>query len=447
MSSTARPDPKPPRSLRPRRTLATRLARRDEPWFVTPEAARNTPLMRLLAMALLPDEERALAGVERAEAALQSWRAEHGDRALDDGELRDLLQQCVADALAPVAGTPLTSGISSGFDSRPLIQTMWDLGHEPTLYCCGQPGNIDWDVVQWLRERMGLDVHMLDTTTMPFSIEEYELKRATSLDLPLGAVGLANDLIDELVPRRINVHGFLNDTLTGDNREKAKSAVGDDRAAFIGRNDQFLLQQLMEPSFIDRLAPSAAVSPDRELDLYRQFDIAYRQYSRIRPFDNEHQTHVFPFEDERWMGYWLGRPLEERAAQTRWMAFVRGMGSELLADLDGIEEEGKRLRWARKWRFYGHKDTPGLIDLDALDVTPQHEPAFPFDPYACARNNPTFRAVLETSLARVRGRRVFRESFLSAVETRFWAGDVTASKMLNGVVTADIALASGRIDE
>ena len=55
--------------------------------------------------------------------------------------------------------------------------------------------------------------------------------------------------------------------------------------------------------------------------------------------------------------------------------------------------------------------------------------------------------MVETSLARVRGRRVFRESFLDTVETRFWAGDVTASKMLNGVVTADIALASGRIDE
>ncbi|MER3388751.1 MAG: hypothetical protein RJQ01_01840 [Microcella sp.] len=143
MSTTARPDPKPPRSLRPRRTLATRLALRDEPWFVTPGAARNAPLMRLLAVALLPDEERALAGVERAERALQTWRAEHGDRRLDDAELRELLRQCVADALAPVAATPLTSGISSGFDSRPLIQTMWDLGHEPTLYCCGQPGNID----------------------------------------------------------------------------------------------------------------------------------------------------------------------------------------------------------------------------------------------------------------------------------------------------------------
>ncbi len=437
---------KPPRVLRRRRTLSAVLSRRDEPWFVMPKAAGNLTLMRLLATAQLPDETVARAGVERSERALQSWRAAHGTRRLDDDELLELLRQCVADALAPVAQLPLTSGISSGFDSRPLVQTMWDLGHQPTLYCCAQPGNIDWDVVQWLREQSPFDVQMLDTTTMTFTLEHFERRRATSLDLPIGAVGIANDLIDELIPGRINVHGFLNDALTGDNREKAKGAVGDDRAAFLGRNDQFQLQQLMEPRFVDRIAPGDAVSADHELDLYRQYDIAYRQYSRIRPMDNEHQTHVFPFEDERWVGYWLGRPLAERAGQTRWLSFVRSMKSTLFADLEGLEQEGKKLRWARKWRFYGHKGTPGIVDVNALGITPQHEPAFPFDPYACAMNNPSFRSVLDTSLARVRGRGVFRDSFVSTVESRFWAGDVTASKMINGIVTTDIAIENGRID-
>ena len=436
----------PPRALTRRRTFATRLALRDEPWFVTPRAARNTPLMRLLAVALIPDEHEALAGVERAERALRTWKAEHGDRRLDDAELLALMRQCVSDAIAPVAHGALTSGLTSGFDSRPLVQTLWDLGHEPTLYCCGQPGNIDWDVVQWLRERAPFDVRMIDTTTIDFSLEQYERRRATSNDLPLDAVGMANALMDKLIPRRINVHGFLNDVLTGDNREKMAGLAGDDRITFIARNDHFHLQQLMEPSFVDRIAPVDAVSPDRELDLYRQYDLAYRQYGRIRPLDDEHQTHVFPFEDERWMGYWLGRPLAERAGQTRWLSFVRTMTSTLFADLEGLEEEGKKLRWARKWRFYGHKDTPGIVDVTALGITPQHEPAFPFDPYACAMNNPSFRAVLDTSLARVRGRGVFRDSFIAAVETRFWAGDVTASKMINGIVTADIAIESGRID-
>lgn len=403
-------------------------------------------LMRLLAVAMLPDEAVARAGVERAERALQNWRSEHGDRQLDDHELLDLLRQCVRDAIAPVSASPLSSGISAGFDSRPLVQTMWDLGFEPALYCCGQPGNIDWDVVQWLRQRTPLDVHMLDSTTLSFTLEQLQRKRSTSGDLPIDAVGLANDLMDERLPGRINVHGFVNDALTGDNREKAKSARGDDRSAFLGRNDQFQLQQLMSRRFVDRIAPRAAVSADRELDLYRQYDLAYRQYGRIRPLDNEHQTHVFPFEDERWMGYWLGRPLAERAGQKRWLSFITALNSPLLADLAGIDEQGKRLRWARKWRFYGHKGEPGIVDTSALGITRQHEPAFPFDPYACAMNNPSFRSVIETSLARVRGRRVFRDSFVDTVEARFWAGDVTASKMINGIISADVAIEAGRVD-
>jgi hypothetical protein len=203
----------------------------------------------------------------------------------------------------------------------------------------------------------------------------------------------------------------------------------------------------MEPSYVDRLAPTAAVSTERELDMYRQYDFAYRQYSRIRPLDNDSPTRIFPFEDERWMGYWLGRPAEERAGQTRWYSFVRTMKSHLFADLDGLEGEGKRLRLERKWRFYGHRGAAGLVDINSLGVTPQHEPAFPFDTDACAKNNISFRTVLKSSLQRVRQRGVFRRSFLDTVEARFWSGDVAASKMINGVVTADIGIESGRLRE
>jgi hypothetical protein len=83
---------------------------------------------------------------------------------------------------------------------------------------------------------------MFDTTQLHFTLEHFDRRAVTSRDLPLSAVGLTNDLVDRMVPRRINVHGFLNDVLTGDNREKATSAVGDDRAAFIKRNDLFQLQ-------------------------------------------------------------------------------------------------------------------------------------------------------------------------------------------------------------
>jgi hypothetical protein len=40
----------------------------------------------------------------------------------------------------------------------------------------------------------------------------------------------------------------------------------------------------------------------------------------------------------------------------------------------------------------------------------------------------------------------FARAFGDAVESRFWAGDVTASKLINGFVTADIAIETRRID-
>ena len=403
--------------------------------------------MRLLSLGMVPDEEIARAGVDRAEQALRSWREAHGTEALDDQQLRDLLTECVSDALERCAGKPLTSGLSAGLDSRPLIQTMWDLGYQPQLYCCGQPGNIDWDVVSWLRDTTGVRVTMIDSTELRFSLAEYEHKRATIHNYPLDAVGQANDLMSARFPGRVNVHGFLNDVLTGDNRDKARAGHSDARASFLAVNDEFRLQQLMDRDFVEQIMPSAAVSSERELDIYRQYDIAYRQYSRIRPLDTEQQFHVFPYEDSRWMGYWLGRPISERAGQTRWYSFVRAMESSLFADLEGLDETGRQLRWARKRRFYGHKGTPGIVDRSSFSVVAPAEPGSPFDVHACARNNRHFRKALQTSLARVRGRRVFRASFLDAVESRFWAGDVTASKMINGVVTADIALETGRVAE
>ena len=446
MSNVEAQDTRRGLALAPRRTLFARIARRDEPSFVTARAARNLPLMRLLAIAMVPDDDLARAGVERAERSLRSWRETHGDLALDDQQLRDLLARCVADALDRAPTTALTSGLSAGLDSRPLVQTLWDLGYEPELYCCGQPGNIDWDVVSWLRDKTQFRVTMINSTEIEFSLDEYEHKRRTIHNYPLDAIGRANDVMSAQFPGRINVHGFLNDVLTGDNREKAGAVENDARVSFAALNDEFRLQQLMEPTFVDRILPSAAVSTERSLDLYRQYDIGYRQYSRIRPLDTDEQVHIFPFEDSRWVGYWLSRPRSERAGQSRWYSFVQSLNSALFADLDGLTETGRKLRWARKRRFYGHNGKPGIVDRSAFTVVAPREPGSPFDLYACALNNQSFRTVIETSLARVRGRRVFRESFLDTVETRFWAGDVTASKMLNGVVTADIALESGRFD-
>lgn len=90
------------RALQRRRSFATRLARRDEPWFVGARSARSNSLMRLLAMAMVPDEKVAVKGIERAERSLHTWRAVHGESRLDDSDLLALLHECVADAIIAV---------------------------------------------------------------------------------------------------------------------------------------------------------------------------------------------------------------------------------------------------------------------------------------------------------------------------------------------------------
>lgn len=430
----------------PTRSWIARVSRRDDPWFITARAARNRPLVQLLALAMIPNEESASYGVEKAERARAAWLDEHGDDDLDNEGMLELLTEVVRAAMTDVDTAPLTMGITAGFDSRPLLYVLRQLGYEPDLHTYGQPGNIDWDVVTWLGDRLGAPVTMIDTTSLTFSLETYEKLASKGNASQIGAGGHASRFMDTVHPVRVNVHGFLNDVLTGDNREKAAEATGDDRSAFIGRNNQFAFQQFMEPSLIDRLVPTAGIDESRELDVYRQYDLAYRQYSRIKPgWATDPRRLVYPFEDERWMGYWLSRPLEQRTGQNRWFRFIQSLDSPIFADLDGLEGEGKRLRINRKWRFYGHKGTPGIVDVSALGITPQHEPAFPFCTFALAHNNPSFRTVLDESLRRVRGRHIFRPSFLDTVERKFWDGDVSASKMINGIITTDIQSEVGRI--
>ena len=327
--------------LRHRRTLATGLARRDEPSFVTREPPATLPLMRLLAVALLPDDDLALAGVERAERSLRSWRAEHGDRALDDGELRELLlavrrrrsRSCSpahgADLrTSPPASTPARSSRRCGISAR------------TQLYCCGQPGNIDWDVVRGCASAGPRRAHAHTRPRCRFSLEQYEHKRATSLDLPLDAIGLANDLIDRSCPAAstCTASSTTPSRATTGRRRRARSVMTGPRSS--GATTSFAAAahgtELRRPARAERRRlprPRARPLPPVR---HRLPAVLAHPALRQRAPDPR-----LPVRGRAVDGLLAGSPPQERAAQTRWMAFVRGMGSELLADLEGIEEEGK----------------------------------------------------------------------------------------------------------
>jgi hypothetical protein len=414
--------------------------------WVTSKAQRNEKLMRFLALGIVVDEELALEGVERAEQARLSWRAEHGPVSLCDSEIKELLNTCVKDSISPYRDRALTAGVSAGFDSRALVNGMWELGTKPILFCYGQPGNIDFDVVSWLRGHISEGVFMINTDSLNFEIDKFGFLKKDSRNFTLGGGPLAKHIIDEMFPGRAHVHGFLNDALTGDNREKAAAATGDDRQDFVLRNDAFKFQQFLGVSDLDSLVPSAAVSEHRGLPLYTQYDFAYRQYSRIRPKDRKSRIDIFPYEDQRWMGYWLNTPFTDRVGQTRWLSFLKSLDAEIFSDLEGLCEEGKELRLARKRRIYGKNSKGGLVSLQEIQTEPQHNVGWSFDAFSCARNNESFRLLLERAVERIRDRGIFHKTFLDDVLREFWNGIPENRLMINGIVSLEIAIENGQIE-
>lgn len=430
------------------RSIIHRASRgsRRAPWFLTNRAAGNRDLLRLLAFGIVPDESRARSAVERAETARASWITEHGSEALDDAELDALLGDVVRTTIAR-AEHPLVVGLTSGFDSRPLLHHLQSLGLSPKLYCYSQPGNIDHDVVMWLDERLGLGVELADTRTIAFSLEIYDAHARTQNPSPLGAGAPGWAWARERFGRSTILHGYLNDTLTGDNREKTQGAAQlDDHSAFMARNDPFGLQSEFDGSVLSELCPSEAVSLDGELDTYTQLDLAYRQENRIKPQPGGPHELLYPFEDERWIGYWLSRPREERRGQRRWYEYVKSLRSPLFADLEGLAHlEAKELRLARKRRFYGHKGASGLLDLSTASTPLQREPAHPFDLVAVYAANPSLRTTVAESLKRLRGRGLVYGSVINAVQHRFSRGDHAAGLLVNGLITIDVHAEVGAV--
>ncbi len=407
--------------------------------MLTERAAGNRELLQLLAFGIVPHDEHAGSAIERAERARRSWLDSHGDAPLDDDGMRELLRSCVEQSIAASSG-PLTLGLTSGFDSRPMLHVLSELGVSPQLYCYSQPGNIDHDVVMWLDERLTLGVALADTRSIPITLEMFDEHARTQNPSPLGAGAPGWSWAHERFGPTTLVHGYLNDALTGDNREKAKGATQlGDRDAFMSRNDPFALQVEFEPALLADLCPSAAISRDRELDLYTQYDLGYRQESRIRPSSGGPHELRFPFTDERWIGYWLSRPRDERRGQRRWYEFVKSLGSPLFADLEGLEHlEGKDLRLARKRRFYGYKGEPGLLNFSTVSSTLQREPAHPFDLVAVYDANAHLRETVTESLHRLRGRGLVYGSVIDAVEYGFARGEHAAGLLVNALMTIDV---------
>lgn len=309
---------------------------------------RDQQLLQFLAFGMPLDHEKARQALDAAEEARLAWLADHGPGELHDAELGELLETVLRDALAPHAGRPITLGLSSGFDSRPLLRAMRRAGTEPALFTFGCPGSLDFDFVGLLIRRAGLDVELVDTNTAEWSLAAFDEQARTGADLPISPRVVAARLMDAAHPGRVDVHGYLNGALTGNTRPagRAYRELPDDRV-FAMKNDPFALQGLLPARVVAEPLARAAASADRGIGLYRQLDIGYRQAQRIRAAPGEPVDYAYPYADDRWVGYWLNRPEEQLLHQRHWTDFVRGLDDELFFDVRGLSEQGWDFNRAR----------------------------------------------------------------------------------------------------
>lgn len=438
--------PKPIDSARHR---VRRRLTAPRPWFLRRRSEKDKRLLQLLAFGLVPDEEQARQILDDVEQVRADWLRAHGDGDVSDREITTLLEGALSRSVAEqIEGNPLLLGLTSGFDSRPLLYALRHIGREPRLYTWSQPGNIDYDIVRWLDDQLSLGVTYCDTRTLEFSLGAYERYARSQNPAPIGLAAPGSEWALSRFSHGTQVHGFANDVLTGDNREKVAGTEHIESAedAFTRRNDHFGAQALFDAESLRSLRPGEAVSPSRSLDEYRQYDLAYRQFGRIRPLPGGPLDIITPFTDRRWMGFWLSRPAEDRQGQRRWLRWVVNLQSELFADLHSLEHlDGKELEQARKRRFYGTRKDAGLLDLSRERLPIQPQPSVPFDIATVYATNPSLQRVFSEGLRRLRGRNLFYPSVVDDVERSLKAFDPVGAKLAAGLLTVDVHLEVGAL--
>jgi hypothetical protein len=409
---------------------------------------RNERFLQFLAFGFCFNHERAKDALDWFVGCKEDWVRAGQEKIYlglppDDQNafIAELLERVVKDAVARIdPARPLTMGISAGFDSRLLLHFLRKAGLRPSTYTFGQVGSFDFDFMKVLSRRMGLDTEFCDTSEMEWSWE-LERKAMSRQILPISPRILTMELMNRRYPNRVDVRGYLGDVLTGSKTSKSEPASwAAALTGFSNNNDTFRWQSLVP---IANMLPGDAFVDANVLAFDVQLDLAYRQSQRIR-LEQEPRlgNFIFPFEDARWVGFWLSRRRKHLAGQRRYINFIRSLGSEIFYDLQECSETSRRpLRQERMEKLYGANRT--LVHQARAAKAMPKSPTEHFCMFACYKNNASFRHVVEQSLRRLRARDVFTRSFIDQTVRNFESGEVQSDRRLRGLVSVDLALEAG----
>ncbi len=403
------------------------------------------PLLQFLAFGFCFTRERAEQAIEFFADCKEMWLHSGEERAYralscnaQNGFIADLLTSVVRQAFD--GSRPPALGISAGFDSRAILHVLQRMGIAPLTYTFGQVGNLDFDFARELARRMALETSFFDTSEMEWSLSAFDRETPNRLDIPLSPRVIVKQHLDDIAPKRRELHGFLNGQLTGARTQKQPSnswsaAIG----TFCQMNDTFLLQSFIPDCH--RLLPQESLAETFALSFDEQLSLALRQWQRIRltPFPQQSEL-CFPFENRQWIGFWLSRGRHELAGQSRYLQFLRSLQGEVFFDLHACKGESRTA--LRKERLHQFCE---LEERDTNKTRPKN-PTAHFCVAACYRNNVSFRRTIDESINRLKRRRVFSPAFIDDTLLRFERDEQGAGKRINGLVSADLALEAGLFD-
>lgn len=360
-----------------------------------------------------------------------------------------LLIDAVREAVASAApNQPITLGLSSGFDSRPILYAAMKLGIRPVTFTFGQVGNLDFDLSKDLSQRLGLDTIFFDTSEIEWSLAELERAAAETQDVPISPRVMTRKFMDDRYPGRIELHGHLNGVRTGATATATPPRTWAGAVqSFTEAEDFFGWQKLMTHVDPTRLLPTEPFADPDALPYTRQVGFGYRQAQRIRLLpESEAGPYRFLYENGAWLGFWLNRTVEELAGQRRYLRFVSALDEDIFRDIAGYHDPVRNeIKQHQRAIFYGVGGIGGLVDLSRAGKDIPRPGSRHFCLHAAYNNNPSFRHAIDTSIERLRKRNVFTPSFIDSVLRAFDRDEAGSDPMLNGLVSVDLVMEVGKV--
>jgi len=363
--------------------------------------------------------------------------------------IRNLLDRIIRDALSAIdSNTPLTMGLSGGMDSRGILSSLRRIGASPQTFTFGQIGYSDFDFVSILKERESLNTILFDTSELEWKLDEIEAFAPYTQSFPVSPRVPIDTIFNQTCPQRLEINGWLGDALTKSPPEEDMHGTWlDSLPVFNKINNRYQLQCFLPMEEVTASLPQFPLLDPEQIHPIDQLSIGFAEYQRIRPVNRPNVTHIFPFAEQDWVGFWLNRTPAERCGQALWLRFLKTTGPREFFELQSATKLSRsNLRAEMETLLYGDKHSKGLINLAAATKALPAQHHTHFCQFTCSKNNPSYKRLLDFLIARLKKRGIFEPAFIDDVVRHFFARGPNIDRMLDGLLSIDVMMETGYFD-